>query len=129
MARRRRRVRYREDHKSFQAFMLSDQMRDVTAEVADDIRDAARDLAPRRKAGKPKAGTAMADRFKVKKQAGDIVVGIDYPNARVLVEIYNDARSAAPNEFGGSRNKRHAMLRRAGARYGDLKPMNKGFDA
>lgn len=115
-----RRVRFVADHKSFGEFILSDQMRDVTAEVAGDIADRARDLAPRRKSrGNVPDSVAMADRFEVNKEAGILVVA---GNPRVKVEIFNEAPSAAPNEFGSKRNKRHRMLGRAGAAYGDFKP-------
>lgn len=114
-------VVYREDHKSFGEFIRSDRMRKVTGEVALDIAERARDYSPRRKKGKPKAGTEMADRFKVKLEAG--LIKVDRA-LRVKVEVYNDARSAAPNEFGGKRNKRHRMLGRAGAAFGDFKGPN-----
>jgi hypothetical protein len=115
-----RRVRFVPDHKSFGQFILSDQVRDVTAEVASDIAQRARTLAPRRKSrGNVPDGTAMADQFRVNKEAGVIKVA---GNVRVKVEVFNEARSAAPNEFGSSHNKRHRMLGRAGAEYGDFKP-------
>lgn len=120
------RARFVPDHKSFGQFILSDQIRDVTAEVAGDIADLAGTLAPRRTKGKPKDGTSMADRFKVNEQAGVIKVS---GNLRVKVEVFNEARSAAPNEFGGKRNARHRMLGRAGARFGDFKTGNEGLGA
>jgi hypothetical protein len=113
------RIRYVMDNKSFGEFMRSEQMRDVTAEVANDIADEAKRLAPRRKAGSSPDGTAMADQFKVDRAAGTLRVA---GNVRVMVNVYNSARSAAPNEFGSRRNKRHRMLGRAGARFGDFKP-------
>lgn len=114
-----RKVVYRPDHKSFGAFMRSDQMRDVTVQVAQDIQHQARRNAPRRKAGNVPDGAAMADQFRVNQQAGFLKVS---GNVRVKVEVYNEARSAAPNEFGSNRNDRHRMLGRAGAAYGDFKP-------
>lgn len=114
-----RRAVFRPDHKSFGRFIRSDQMREVTAEVARDIASKARDLAPRRKHGDVPEGVAMADRFEVNREAGYIKVA---GNIRVKVEVYNSARSAAPNEFGGKRNARHRMLGRAGAAFGDFKP-------
>ncbi len=113
-----RRAVYRPDHVSFGEFMLSDQMRNVTAEVARDIVPRARDKAPRRKSGIPPEGTAMADQFRVNEHAGAIKVS---GNLRVMVHVFNEARSAAPNEFGGSHNQRHRMLGRAGAEFGDFK--------
>lgn len=116
-----RRIRYKPDHKSFGEFMLSDQIRDTVAEICrEEIIPRARFFAPRRKnRGTVPDGTAMADRFKVNKDAGVLEVG---GNLRVKVEVYNDAPSAAPNEFGSERNKRHRMLGRAGAEVGDFKP-------
>lgn len=111
-------VRFVPDHKSFGEFILSERMRDAVVEVCEDIRDVARDLAPRRKAGTVPDGTAMADRFKINREAGTMKVD---RARRVKVEIYNEATSAAPNEFGNKRVKRHRMLGRAGAMFGDFK--------
>lgn len=111
-------VRYKRDEKSFGEFILSDQIREPVAEVAKDIAKLAGKYAPRRKRGNAPDGTEMADRFRVNKDAGTIVVNT-FP--RVQVDVYNESRSAAPNEFGGKRNKRHRMLARAGAAFGDFK--------
>lgn len=112
-------ARFVPDHKSFGEFILSEQMRDVTADVAHDIAKLAGKLAPRRKdRGNVPDGTAMADNFKVRREAGVLKVS---KNVRVKVEVFNPMRSAAPNEFGGPRNKRHRMLGRAGAAFGDFK--------
>jgi hypothetical protein len=113
------RVRYVPNHRSFGAFIKSDQMRDPTAEVAKDIAGLAREFSPVSQRGGDQDGVRMRDRFQVIKQAGFLKVG---RNVRVLVEIVNDARSAAPNEFGTRKNKRHRMLGRAGAMFGDFKP-------
>jgi hypothetical protein len=115
-----RRIRYSPDHRSFGEFMVSEQMRDVTAEVCADIADRAKEYAPRRKSrGNVPDGAAMADRFEVKREAGVLKVS---GNMRVMCEVFNEAPSAAANEFGGKRNKRHRMLGRAGAAFGDFKP-------
>lgn len=117
-----KRIRYKPNNSladGVGGFLRSEQMRDVTAEVASDIAHLARELAPRRKdRGEVPDGTAMADRFEVNREAGLLKVS---GNLRVKVEVFNSAPSAAPNEFGGSRNRRHRMLGRAGARYGDFK--------
>jgi hypothetical protein len=117
-----RRVVYREDHKSFGEFILSERMRDTVEEVAHDIADLAREFSPRRKSGTPPDGTSMADQFKVKREAGTMKVDRAF---RVQVDVYNEARSAAPNEFGGRRNTRHRMLGRAGAAFGDYQGPNR----
>lgn len=117
-----RRVVFRPNHSKadgFGGFILSDDVRDVTVEVAKDIAAKARQLAPRRKHGSTPDGLSMADQFKVNRDAGTIKVA---GNIRVRVEVFNSARSAAPNEFGGQRNARHRMLGRAGAAFGDFKP-------
>lgn len=112
-------VRYVPNHRSFGAFIKSDQMRDVTVEVAQDIAERAKELSPVSQRGGDQDGLRMRDQFVVEKDAGLIKVG---RNLRVLVIVSNNARSAAPNEFGTRRNKRHRMLGRAGAEFGDFKP-------
>lgn len=112
-------AKYVPNHRSFGAFMRSEQMRDVTAEVSGDIADLAAEFSPVSNRGGSQDGLRLRDRFAVVREAGFMKVG---GNIRVKVEVVNDARSAAPNEFGTRRNKRHRMLGRAGARYGDFKP-------
>lgn len=113
------RVKYVANNRSFGAFMRSDQMRDVTVEVAEDIAKAAKALSPVSSRGGDRDGRRMRDQFKVVRAAGLLKVA---GNLRVKVEVINNARSAAPNEFGTRKNKRHRMLGRAGARFGDFKP-------
>lgn len=110
-----RRVVFVPDHKEFGEFMLSDQIRDPTAEAARDVVDIASGLAPR--SNRP--GPHMADQFKVNREAGVIKVS---GNVRVKVEVYNEDPAAAPNEFGNGRTRRHRMLGRAGAEVGEFKP-------
>lgn len=114
-----RHVWYKPNHRSFGAFMKSDQMRDVTEEVAKDIAKLAREFSPKSKRGGIQDGFRMRDQFKVERNAGLLKVA---GNLRVRVIVSNDARSAAPNEFGTRKNKRHRMLGRAGAAFGDFKP-------
>lgn len=120
-----RRVTYKPNHKSFGEFIKSDQVRDFTVEVANDISTEARKLAPRRKnrGVVPDGGAAMADRFEVVREAGFMKVS---RSVRVKVDVINSAPSAAPNEFGGKRNKRYRMLGRAGAMFGDFKAGREG---
>ena len=115
----RRRVVYVPNHPSFGAFIKSDQVRDPTAEVAEDIAATAKNLSPESSRGGDQEGRRMKDQFKVVKQAGFMKVS---GNIRIKVEVVNNARSAAPNEFGTRKNKRHRMLGRAGALFGDFKP-------
>lgn len=115
-----RRVRFVPDHRSFGEFMRSDQMRKPTAEVAHAISERAGELSPRRKSsGNAPEGEALADSFHVNIEAGTLKVA---GNVRVKVEVFNSKPSAAPNEFGSKRNKRHRMLGRAGSEFGDFKP-------
>lgn len=114
-----RRVIYVPNHESFAEFILSDQVRDPTEEVAKDIAAVAKGLSPVSNRGGDQDGRRMRDQFSVIRSAGVITVA---GNPRVLVEVINPARSAAPNEFGTKRTKRHRMLGRAGAMFGDFKP-------
>lgn len=117
--RRGQRVKYVPNHRSFGAFMRSDQMRDVTEEVAKDIAALAKEYSPTSSRGGAQDGKRMRDQFKVERSAGLLKVG---GNLRVRVIVSNNARSAAPNEFGTKRNKRYRMLGRAGAQFGAFKP-------
>lgn len=116
---RRQRVKYVPNHASFGAFMKSDQMRDVTEDVAKDIAAVAKSLSPQSSRGGEQEGRRMRDQFRVVRNAGTLKVS---GNLRVRVLVENPARSAAPNEFGTPRTKRHRMLGRAGAMFGDFKP-------
>lgn len=113
------RTKYVPNHPSFALFIKSDQVRDPTAEVAHEIAAAAKLFSPQSTRGGQQEGRRMSDRFEVEKNAGLLKVA---GNLRVRVIVSNDARSAAPNEFGTRRTKRHRMLGRAGALFGDFKP-------
>lgn len=115
----RRHTMYVPNRRSFGAFMRSDQMRNVTEEVAVDIAALAREFSPVSQRGGKQDGVRMRDQFRVIRNSGYLKVG---GNLRVQIQVVNDARSAAPNEFGTRRNKRHRMLGRAGATFGDFKP-------
>ena len=112
-------VRYVPNHRSFGAFMKSEQIREPVEDVARDIIPVAKELSPTSSRGGDQDGRRMKDQFEVIREAGLLKVG---GNLRVKVEVVNPARSAAPNEFGTRRNKRHRMLGRAGAMFGDFKP-------
>ena len=113
-----RHVWFKPDHESFGKFILSEQVRDPVEKVAQAIAKRAGELAPRRKSGVVPEGAAMADSFRVKREAGTIKVS---GNVRVKVEVFNSKRSAAPMEFGNDHVGRgHRMLGRAGAEHGDL---------
>lgn len=114
-----KRVWYVPNHRSFGAFMRSEQMRSVTYEVSLDIADLAKEYSPVSQRGGDQDGKRMRDQFRVIRNVGNMRVG---GNWRVMVWVVNDARSAAPNEFGTRNNNRHRMLGRAGAVFGDFKP-------
>lgn len=105
--------RYKPDHgpKGLGGFLLSAQLLKPVLEVAHDIAEDAKENSPRSEGD----GPHMADQFKVTPGAVITVAG----NPRVSAEVTNDDPAAAPNEFGGSRNKPRRMLGRAGAKYGD----------
>lgn len=110
---------FRPDRKSFQEFLLSEQMRDPTTEVAREIMALAKTLTPRSKDG----GSHMQDDFDVEREGGVLTVGDSFPYPRVMVIINNSNGGSAAVEFGNSRNHRpgRRMLARAGAAFGDFK--------
>ena len=116
------RAKYVPNHRSMRAFLKSDQMRDVTEDVARDIATAAGLGTPASKTGaKTHTGlhAAVKGGFKVKRNAG--LMKID-GNLRVRVDVVNDVDGAALVEFGARGLKRRRMLARAGAKFGDFKP-------
>lgn len=116
---------FREDRKSFQKFILSDQMRDPVALVAQAILADAKASTPRSKGKKRKGERHVQDSYSLRKKAGSLVVGDAFPYARVKVEVRNNARRAATLEFGTRISKKYRMLGRAGAKFGDFKSPNK----
>lgn len=113
------RVKYVPNHPSFGAFLRSDQVADPAAEVAEDIAALAKAFSPESSRGGDQEGRRMKDRFEVERNVGLIKVA---GNLRRFAIVSNNARSAAPNEFGTRKNRRHRMLGRAGAAFGDFKP-------
>ena len=113
-------LRYVPNHRSFGAFMRSEQMRDVTAQVASDISIAA-------EAQTPSQGVAAREHtglharvksgFRIKRNSGLLKVD---GNLRVRVLVVNDVDGAALVEFGAPGVFRQRMLGRAGARFGDF---------
>jgi len=120
--RRGERVRYVPNHRSFGAFMRSEQMRDVTVEAANDIAALAGSTV---ESGSNTSGrsTGLHARvrkgFKVRRNAGMMRVG---GNLRVKVTVFNNADGAALVEFGARGVARQRVLGRAGATFGDFKP-------
>lgn len=114
-----RRMVFRPDHKSFGEFILSEQMRGVTAEVAKDISDRAKEFTP---TGDGSDGH-MKDKYEVERQGGVLKVDRSF---RVMVLVVNTDARAAAVEFGGRFNKRRRPLGRAGGMFGDFKHGKKG---
>lgn len=114
-------AKYVPNHRSFGAFMRSDQMRDVTGDVADDIATLAAEPIPESSGGAGSTGlhSRVKHGFKVKRMAGLMKVA---GNLRVRVDVVNDADGSALLEYGGRGLKRMRMLGRAGALFGDFKP-------
>ena len=113
------RVRYVPNHVSFGAFMKSQQMRDVTADVANDIAATAAAKTPSEKAG-AKEHTGLHARvkagYRVRKARGLLRVG---GNLRVKVEVVNDADGSALVEFGAPGVPPSRSLGQAGSDFGD----------
>lgn len=115
------RAKYVPNNRSFGAFIRSDQMRDPTIEVAQDIARAAATKVVR--PGDTESTTGLHARvrkgFKVRRNAGLMKVG---GNLRVKVEVFNNAEGSALIEYGGRGLARQRSLGRAGAEFGDFKP-------
>lgn len=118
--RRGERMRYVPNHRSFGAFIKSDQMRDVTEEVATDIAAMAATKVGKAAKNEP---SDLFDRvragFKVKRNAGLLRIG---GNLRVKVEVVNTVAGSALVEHGARNIRRRRMLGEAGGRFGDFHP-------
>lgn len=114
------RVWYKPNHRSFGAFIKSEQMRDVTEEVAKDVAMAATSGAPAPSEKTPASHAAPV--YTVKREAGLFKVG---GNLRVKVEVIGKGSAAERAEFGlNGGDGRHRNLARAGSHYGDWKPVD-----
>lgn len=115
-----RRSLYVPNHSSFGQFILSDQVREPTVAVAEEIKLAAIPLAPTRTPGKRRSKhKPVAKSFEVVQRGPVVVVG---GNPRISAQVVNTAPDAAVHEFGSKRVPRRRMLGRAGALFGDFKP-------
>ena len=109
-----RRRGYKPDHKSFGAFMLSEQARKPVARIAHEL------IIPLAVAKTPRSAEDkehMADNYKVNESTAPVVAG---GNPRVGVEVYNDVRHAAAVEHGVGKKKGARPLGKAGAAVGDF---------
>lgn len=116
-----KRAHYVPNHRSFGAFMKSEQMRDATAEVAQDIAITAAGKTPTGQDGTEHRGLHARVRagFRVRREAGLIKVG---GNLRVRVDVFNEEDGAGVVEFGARGLPRSRPLGEAGAAFGDFKP-------
>lgn len=96
--------------------MLSEQMRDATAEVATDIANVTASKSARGEG----PGPHMADQWAVNREAGIRKVG---RNLRVQVTVFNPDIAAAAQEFGNGprRGQRTRLLGRTAATFGDFR--------
>lgn len=117
------RSRYVPNHRSFGAFMKSEQMRDVTEQAAKDIARRAMQLTPPSNGGHDTRGlhSRVRNGFTVRREAGFLRVA---GNIRVMVLVENDVEGSALLEFGARNLHRLRMLGRAGAEFGDFKGPN-----
>lgn len=118
----RRAVVYREDHKSFGRFILSEQVRDPVEEIARElIMPLAIKNTPRSGGGvrvvKGKVIPHMQDAYKVIREAGTLKV---HRARRVMVKVVNTSNHSAAVEFGNKITRPRRPLGRAGAAIGDM---------
>lgn len=104
---------YKPDHKGMQEFMLSEQARQPCVEVAKQI---VMNLAVKvkRSPGTGDVDGHLADSYKVNEHSAPVTLG-EAP--RVGAEVYSEHPAAAPEEFGGKKNKPRRWLGRAGAKF------------
>lgn len=114
------RLRYVPNHRSFGAFIKSEQMRDVTEDVAKDIAAMAATKVGKAAKNEP---SDLFERvragFKVRREAGTLRIS---GNTRVKVEVVNTVAGSALVEHGARNIRRRRMLGEAGARFGDFHP-------
>jgi hypothetical protein len=117
-------VRYVPDHKSFGAWIMSEEMRDLVAPVAVKIAVTATATAPEPSSDtRPEAAHKAV--YTTDKHAGSTIVG---GNARVVLRVEGDGEAAQRAEFGYEEGgeERFYNLRRAAARYGNWKRRDDG---
>jgi hypothetical protein len=102
---------YKKNLPEMQKFMLSEQARKPCVEVAQAI---VAQLAATVTRSSDTKGTHLADDYHVNAQSAPVVLG-EAP--RVGAEVYSSNAAAAPEEFGGRKNKPRRWLGKAGAKY------------
>lgn len=116
-------VKYVPDHKSFGAWIMSEEMRNLVTPVAVEIAAEATATAPEPSEDtRPEAASKAV--YTVDREAGSTVIG---GNARVVLRVSGDGEPAQRAEFAYSEGgDRYFNLRRAAARYGNWKPRDDG---
>ena len=102
--------KYKPNHKEFGAYMMSEEARKAPIEVAKQIVEDLRVSVKRSTRDHPH----LADSYRVNAESGPVVFD---GNPRVGAEVYSDHPAAAPEEFGGSKNRSNRWLGRVGAKY------------
>lgn len=103
---------YKPNHKDMALFMNSEQARKPAIEVAQAI---VADLKStvKRSASEDSDGH-LADSFEVNRTTPAVEIG---GNPRVGAEVFSSHPAAAPEEFGGRRNRARRWLGKAGAKF------------
>jgi hypothetical protein len=114
-------VKYVPDHKSFGAWIMSEEMRSMVEPIAIEIALQATATAPEPSEDtRPEA--AMKAVYTVDREGGSKVVG---GNARVVVKVTGDGEPAERAEFSYNEDgTRRYNLRRAAADFGSWKPID-----
>jgi hypothetical protein len=100
--------KYKPNHRSFEEFMLSRQIKSPVREIAELIKaDAA--------ANTPVKTGDLAGSYEV----NDVTPVVAGGNPRAAYEVRNSDPAAAPQEFGNVHVKGQRMLGKAASRYGD----------
>jgi hypothetical protein len=104
------RARYVPDHKDFGRYMMSDEARQAPIAVA---RDIVAELAVTVKRS-TRPGPHLADSYEVDEHSEPVILD---GNPRVGAAVISDHPGAAPEEFGGARNRKNRWMGKVGAKY------------
>lgn len=99
---------YKPNHRSFEQFMLSQQIKKPVREIAELVKTDAI-------AGTPVATGDLASSYEV----NDVTPVVAAGNPRAAFEVRNSDPAAAPQEFGNKHVKGQRMLGKAASRFGD----------
>lgn len=112
---------YTEDHKSFGAFIKSEQAMKPVRQVSWAMKAAMMAKAPYdEKRDVNEDGPHYRDSFDVERGKGLVTVSKRYPNPRPFMQITNDSRHAAALEFGTADSEPQSIMRKTGSNFGTL---------